>query len=73
MAKVFLPAFSSRSFIECGLMFRCLMHLACVFVDGVSKCTNIIFCTCSCPVFPASLIEGTIFYPLYTVVSHAID
>ena len=29
--------------------------------------------TCSCPVFPAPLIEETVFSPLYILASFAID
>ena len=31
------------------------------------------FFTCSCPVFPAPLIEETVFSPLYILASFVID
>ena len=39
----------------------------------VRECCNLILFTCSCPVFPAPLIEETIFSPLYVLASFAID
>ena len=41
-ASSFLPMFSSKSFIVCGLTFRSLIHLEFIFVYGVRKCSNFI-------------------------------
>ena len=60
---------SSRSFIVSGLPFRSLIHCEFIFVYGVRKCSNFIFFTCSCPVFPAPFIEEAVFVPLYILAS----
>ena len=49
-----------------GLPFRSLIHFGFIFVDGVREEMFQSHCfTCSCPVFPAPLIEVTVFSPLY--------
>ena len=63
--------FSSRSFIVSGLAFRSLIHLEFIFVCDVRGCSN--FIMCSCPAFPAPLIEETILLPLYILDSFVID
>ena len=63
MLESILPMFSSKSFIVSNLTFRSLIYLEIIFVYGVRKCSN--FILLNCPVFPASLIEETIFSPLY--------
>ena len=63
--------FSSRSFIVSGLAFRFLIHLEFIFVCDVRDCSN--FIMCSCPAFPAPLIEETILLPLYILDSLVID
>jgi len=59
-----LPMFSSKSFIVSGLTFRSLVHFEFIFVYGVKKCSNFIFLQCSCQVFPAPLIEESVFAPI---------
>ena len=59
--------FSSKSFIVSGLTFRSLIHCELIFVCGVKECSNFIFLTCSCLVFPAPFIEETVFPPLYSL------
>ena len=63
--------FSSRSFIVSGLAFRSLIHLEFIFVCDVRDCSN--FIMCSCPAFPAPLIEETILLSLYILDSFVID
>ena len=58
--------FTSKNFIVTGLTFRSLVYFEFIFVYGVRKCSNFIF-TCSCTVFPASLIEDALFSPLHTL------
>ena len=36
---------------------------------GVRKCSNFIFFTRSCPVFPAPFVEEVVFAPLYVLAS----
>ena len=45
--------FSSKSFIVSGLTFKPLIHCEFIFVFHSF--------TCSCPIFPAPFIEGTVF------------
>ena len=59
--------FSSKSFIVSNLTFRSLIYFEIIFVYGVRKCSN--FILLNCPVFPASLIEETIFSLLYILAS----
>ena len=60
MSESVLPMFSSRSFIVFGLTFRSLIHFE-LFLCMVLE--NVLFHSfiCSCPVFPAPLIEETVF------------
>ena len=73
MSGSVLPMFSSRNFMGFGLKFRSLIHFEFIFVYGVRKCYNFILNTCSCPVFPAPLIEETVFSPLCILASFVID
>jgi len=63
ISKSVLPMFFSKSFIVSGLIFRPLILCEFIFVCGIRQCSNFTF-ICSCPVFPASLIEETVFSPL---------
>ena len=72
MSESVCPMFSSKSFIVSGLMPRSLIHFEFIFMYGVRKCSNFIF-TCGHPVFPAPLIEGAVFSPLYILASFVID
>ena len=56
-----LPMFSSKSFKISGLSFRSLIYFEFIFMCGIRMCSNFILC----PVFPAPLIEETVFAPLY--------
>ena len=60
--------FPSKSFIVSGLTFRSLIHFEFIFVYGVRECSIHSF-SCSCPVFPAPLIEEEVFSPLYILAS----
>ena len=71
ISKNVLPMYSSKSFIVSGLTFRCLIHFEFIFLYGVKECSNILLH--SCPVFPAPLIEETVFSPLYSLASFVID
>ena len=56
-----------------GLIFRSLIHFEFIFVSGVRKCSHFIHSfTCSCTVFPALLIEETVFSPLYSPASFVV-
>ena len=77
MSKSTLPMFSSKSFIVSGLKFKSLIHFEFIFVYGVRKCYNFFlsffFLTHSSLVFPAPLIEGAVFSPLYIFASFVKD
>ena len=62
--------FSSKSLIVSGLTFRSLIHFEFIFVYGVREFHSF---TCSCPVFPAPLIEEAVFSPLYILPSFIKD
>ena len=64
--------FSSRSFVVSSYTFRSLIHFEFIFVYGVRELSNHSF-TSSYPVFPAPLIEETIFSPLCILASFIID
>ena len=68
-----LPMFSSKSFIVSGLTVRSLTYFEFLFVYGIMKCFNFIFFTCSCPVFPAPLLEETVFSPLFSIAFFLIE
>ena len=62
--------FSSRSFTVSVLTFRSLIHFEFVFVYGVRERFHSF--TCSCPVFPAPVIEemGIYFSSIYSCFLH---
>ena len=64
MSENVLPMFSSKNFIVIGLTFKSLIHFEFIFVCGVRKHSNFHSFTCSCPVFPAPLIEEAVSAPL---------
>ena len=68
MSKSVLPMFSSRSFIVSGLIFRSLIHFEFIYVYGVRKCSSFILLHLGV-IFPAPLIEKTIFSSLYILAS----
>ena len=43
MSEIFLPMFSSRSFMESWLIFKCFIHLELILVYGVSWCLSFLF------------------------------
>ena len=62
--------FSSKSLIVSGLTFRSLIHFEFIFVYGVREFHSF---TCSCPVFPAPLIEEAVFSSVYMLASFIKD
>ena len=53
-----------------GLTFGSLSHFGFIFTYSVRKLSNFIH---SHPIFPAPLMEETVFSPLYILASFAID
>ena len=70
MSESVWPVFSSKSFIMSGLISRSLIHLEFIFVYSVRKCSNFILVHVA---FPAPLIEGAVFSPLYILASFVRD
>ena len=72
MSKSVLSMLSSRSFIVYGLTFTSLIHFEFIFCMVLENVLIHSF-TGHCSVFPAPLIEETVFYPLYILASFVID
>ena len=73
MSQSVLPMFSSKSLIVSGLTLRSLIHfefIFCVWCQGVFYFHTF---TCTCPIFPAPLIEQAVFSPLYMLASFIKD
>ena len=66
--------FSSRSFIVTSLAFRSLIHVELIFVFAVrdGRCW-FHSSTSSHPVFPAPVIEQTVFSALNVLASFVVD
>jgi len=74
MSESVLPMFSSRSFIVSSFAFRSLIHFEFIFVYGVRKCSSfILYKWLTSPVFPAPLVKGIVFSPLYILASFVKD
>ena len=63
-----LLVFSSKSFILSDITLQSLIHLS-LFLGKVLGSVLVSVFACSCPVFPAPLIEEAIFSPLYIIDS----
>ena len=69
MSEIFLPMFSSRTFMVLRLMFKSFIHLGFIFVYGVSWCSSLNFFARSCADFPTPFVEEVIFAPFYAPAS----
>ena len=65
ISEIFLPMFSSRTFMVLRLIFQSFIHLEFIFGYGVSWCSSSIFFGCSCPALPTPFVEEAIFTPFY--------
>ena len=65
MSEIFLPMFSSRTFMVSQLIFKSFIHLEFIFVYGVSWWSSFIFFACSCPALPTPFVEEAVFTPFY--------
>ena len=68
MSEIFLPVFSSRTFMVLRLIFKSFIHLEVILV----WCEFMIrfhFLACSCPDRPTPFVEETIFAPVYAPAS----
>ena len=55
-----------------GLTFS-LIQLEFIFVYGFTECSNFILSHVAVPVFPATLIEETVFSPTNSLASFVVD
>ena len=67
-----LCLFSSKRFIVSGLIFKSFIHFKLIFCMVLEN-VLIYSLTCSYPVSPAPIIEGTVFSPLYILSSFVIE
>ena len=60
ISKIFLPMFSSRTFMVSWLIFKSFVHLEFIFVYGVSWWSSFSFLLfiCSCPALPTICWRG---------------
>ena len=63
MSEIFLPMFSSRTFMVLRLIFKSFIHLEFIFVYCVSWWLSFIFFACSCPDLPTPFVEEAISAP----------
>ena len=69
MSQIFLPMFSSRTFMVLQLMFKSFIHIEFIFVYGVTWWSNFIFFSCSHPDLPTPSVEEAVFAPFYASAS----
>ena len=65
LSEIFLPMFSSRTFMVSWLISKFFIHLEFILVYGVSWWSSFIFFACTCPDLPTPFIEEVIFTPFY--------
>ena len=65
MSEIFLPMFSSRTFMVSQFTFKSFIHLEFIFVYGVSRWSRFIFFACSCLDLPTPFVVEAIFTPFY--------
>ena len=63
-SEIFLPMFSSRTFMVLWLIFKFFIHLEFIFVYGVSWRSSFFFAR-SCPDLPTSFVEEAVSTPFY--------
>ena len=70
MSEIFLPMFSSRTFIVSWLMFKSFIHFEFILVYGGSQWSSFFFSflAWTSPVLPTPFAEETIFTPFYVPV-----
>ena len=65
MSEIFLPMFSSRTFMVSQLIFEIFNYLEFIFVYGVTWSSSFIFFACSCPALPIPFVEEAMFTLFY--------
>ena len=70
ISEIFLPMFSSRTFMVSSLIFKSFIHFEFILVYGVSWWSSFFFnFACTSPVLPTPFIEETIFTQLFAHAS----
>ena len=69
VSEIFLPMFSSRTFMVLQLIFKSFIHLEFIFGYGVSWWLSFIFFVCSCPDLPTPFVEQAVVTPFYASAS----
>ena len=64
MSEIFLPIFSSRTFMVLRLIFKSFIHL-----EFIVYGTSFIFFACSCPDLPTPSVEEAVLAPFYAPAS----
>ena len=65
MSEIFLPMFSSRTFMVLRLIFKSFIHLEFIFVYGVKLVIEFHFFASSCPDLPTPFVEENVFAAFY--------
>ena len=65
ISDIFLPMFSSRTFLVSWLIFKSFIHLEFIFVYSVKSLVQFPFLTCGCPDLPTPFVEEAIVTPFY--------
>ena len=68
ISEIFLPMFSSRTFMVLHIMFKSFIHFEFILVYGVSWWSGFIFFACMISDLPAPLVEEAIFTPFYASI-----
>ena len=69
MSEIFLPMFSSRTFMVLRLIFKSFIHLEFIFVYGVKLVVKFHFFARGCPDPPTPVVEEVISAPFYALAS----
>ena len=65
ISEIFLPMFSSRTFMVSWLIVKSFIHLEFIFCVWCKLVVYFHFFACSCPDLPTPFVEEAIFTPLY--------
>ena len=69
MSEIFLPKFSSKTFMVLQLIFKSFIHLEFTFVYGISQWSSFIFLHVACPALLTPFVRVAIFSPFYVPAS----
>ena len=69
MSEIFLPMFSSRTFMVLQLILKSFIHLQFIFCVWCTLVIEFHFFACSCPDLPTPLVKEAMFAPFYAPAS----